>query len=81
MSALIYQLLFSILVMIQLNSKYIVSIKNYQLVGLYLSCIAVRCVKNRGEYFAELLYKAMKGLGTDDDQLIRVIITRSEVIN
>ncbi len=41
--------------------------------------VAVKSVKNRGEYFAELLYKAMKGLGTDDDQLMRIIITRSEV--
>jgi len=30
----------------------------------------------RAEYFADKLYKAMKGLGTDDDTLIRVITTR-----
>jgi len=30
----------------------------------------------RAHYFAETLYKAMKGLGTDDDTLIRVVSTR-----
>ncbi|XP_076670497.1 annexin B9 isoform X1 [Andrena cerasifolii] len=39
----------------------------------------VKCVKNRSGFFAEQLYKSMKGLGTDDDRLIRLVVTRSEV--
>lgn len=40
---------------------------------------AVKCAKSETEYFTELLYDAMKGAGTNDDRLIRIIITRSEV--
>ncbi|XP_023245595.1 annexin B9-like [Copidosoma floridanum] len=39
----------------------------------------VKCVKNRAGFFAELLYKSMKGIGTDDKSLIRLVVTRSEV--
>lgn len=39
----------------------------------------MKCVKNRSGFFAEQLYKSMKGLGTDDDRLIRLVVTRSEV--
>lgn len=39
----------------------------------------VRCVKNRAGFFAEQLYKSMKGLGTDDNRLIRLVVTRCEV--
>ena len=39
----------------------------------------VRCVHSRPMYFAEKLYKSMKGLGTDDNTLIRVVVSRSEV--
>lgn len=35
--------------------------------------------KDPPTYFAERLYKSMKGAGTDDSSLIRVIVTRSEV--
>ncbi|XP_065887191.1 annexin A7-like [Dysidea avara] len=38
----------------------------------------VRCVHSRPMYFAEKLYKSMKGLGTDDNTLIRVVVSRSE---
>ncbi|KYQ58727.1 Annexin-B11, partial [Trachymyrmex zeteki] len=39
----------------------------------------VKCVKNRAGFFAEQLYKSMKGIGTDDNRLIRLVVTRCEV--
>ncbi|XP_064383973.1 annexin A4-like [Halichondria panicea] len=39
----------------------------------------VKCVRDRSGYFAEALYKSMKGLGTDDRTLVRVVVTRCEV--
>ncbi|KAG7271636.1 hypothetical protein CRUP_012156 [Coryphaenoides rupestris] len=39
----------------------------------------VRSVKNQPSYFADRLYKAMKGLGTDDRALIRIMVSRCEV--
>lgn len=39
----------------------------------------LRCAKNPAKYFAKELHKAMKGLGTDDRTLIRVIVTRTEL--
>ncbi|XP_068126357.1 annexin A5 [Hyperolius riggenbachi] len=37
------------------------------------------CVRSVPSYFAYTLYQAMKGAGTDDDTLIRVMASRSEV--
>ncbi|KAM3864783.1 annexin A5b [Diretmus argenteus] len=39
----------------------------------------VKCARSVPAYFAETLYYAMKGAGTDDETLIRVMATRSEV--
>uniref|UniRef100_A0A8C5D2B7 Annexin n=1 Tax=Gadus morhua TaxID=8049 RepID=A0A8C5D2B7_GADMO len=39
----------------------------------------VRCARSVPAYFAETLYYSMKGAGTDDNTLIRVMATRSEV--
>ncbi|XP_072281171.1 annexin A7 isoform X2 [Pyxicephalus adspersus] len=39
----------------------------------------LQCAINRPAYFAERLYKSMKGAGTDDSTLIRIVTTRSEV--
>lgn len=39
----------------------------------------VSAVRSKPQYFAEKLYKSMKGAGTDDRTLIRVMVSRSEV--
>jgi annexin A7/11 len=39
----------------------------------------VRNARNQPQFFAERLYNSMKGLGTKDNQLIRVLVTRCEV--
>ncbi|KAF1466475.1 Annexin A7, partial [Pygoscelis antarcticus] len=41
--------------------------------------VAVQCALNRPAFFAERLYYSMKGAGTDDSTLIRIIVTRSEI--
>lgn len=44
------------------------------------ACLAiVKSARNRPAYYAEELYKAMKGLGTNDETLIRLLVSRSEV--
>jgi len=39
----------------------------------------VQCARSKVDYFATRLYKSMKGAGTDDPTLIRVIVSRSEI--
>ncbi|XP_025951902.1 annexin A5 isoform X2 [Dromaius novaehollandiae] len=39
----------------------------------------VKCIRSIPAYFAETLYYSMKGAGTDDETLIRVMVSRSEI--
>lgn len=39
----------------------------------------LQCTTNKAEFFASRLHKSMAGIGTDDKQLIRSIVTRCEV--
>ena len=41
--------------------------------------LLVLSARNRPEYFADRLYSSMKGMGTNDSKLIRVVASRSEV--
>ncbi|XP_056146262.1 annexin A4 [Lampris incognitus] len=39
----------------------------------------VKCMRNKPAFFAERLYKSMKGLGTTDTVLIRIMVSRAEI--
>ncbi|XP_076614620.1 annexin A4 [Chaetodon auriga] len=39
----------------------------------------VKCIRNKPAFFAERLYKSMKGLGTTDSVLVRIMVARAEI--
>ncbi|XP_033629438.1 double zinc ribbon and ankyrin repeat-containing protein 1-like isoform X1 [Asterias rubens] len=39
----------------------------------------VRCVRNKHKFFSDRLHKCMKGAGTDDNTLMRIVVSRCEV--
>ena len=40
---------------------------------------AVECIRDDIGFYARSLYDSMHGLGTNDDKLVRVIVSRSEI--
>ena len=47
---------------------------------IFLRCFSfiVKFIKNKHKFFAEVLYKSMKGLGTHDRKLMHTCISRCE---
>lgn len=41
--------------------------------------VAVQCADNKAEYFAKRLHKSMVGLGTRENDLTRVLVSRCEI--
>ena len=58
------------------KKKLFLNIGIIRLIGFW---ILVKSIKNRNAYFAERLRESMSGAGTDDSDLIRIIVTRCEV--
>ena len=53
-------------------------IKLFLLSSVSVVYLAVRVIREKPGYFAQKMQKAMKGLGTDDQALVRIIVSRSE---
>lgn len=61
-------------------SKLVWNVYNYQMIlNNIFVYFPVKVMHNPVSYFAEKLNESMKGSETDDDTLIRIIISRSEV--
>lgn len=39
----------------------------------------VKCVEDKSAFFADRLRKSMAGMGTNDNDLIRIVVSRCEV--
>ena len=39
----------------------------------------MQCARNRAEFFAQRLHLCLRGLGTKDRNLIRIIVTRCDI--
>ena len=53
---------------------------NQEITFFFFFFFSVQCSRNPSEYFADRLWKSMKGAGTDDATLIRIVVSRSEVV-
>ena len=56
---------------------FIINIEVY--LGLNTLLFIDLSTQNRPAFFAQRLYEAMKGAGTDDNTLIRIIVSRCEI--
>ena len=69
--------------LITLKGKFLLHIYIEILVSSHVKkiniCISVRCIKHKFNHFARQLQKTMKGIGTDDDALVRVVVSRCEI--
>ncbi|XP_043695977.1 annexin D5 [Telopea speciosissima] len=45
----------------------------------YALLTILQCAENPAKYFTKVLHKAMKGMGTDERTLTRVVVTRTEI--
>lgn len=51
----------------------------YISIGFLNNGFLVKSIRNRVGFFAERLRESMKGIGTKDKDLIRILVTRSEI--
>ncbi|KAL5252105.1 hypothetical protein ACHWQZ_G015044 [Mnemiopsis leidyi] len=65
----------------RLYNRKVVDVVHEEFSGVLKELIStyIECVISRQEFFANQMYEAMRGLGTDDDRLIRNIVARCEV--
>lgn len=65
---------------VQLDDKGLKKRIKKEMSGKLEKCLVtiVKCALNRPEYIAELLHDSMSGMGTKDEDLIRLVVTESE---
>lgn len=59
-----------------LSSQIMFNVVIIYIIILSYQFVLVKCARDKTAYFAERLHKAMRGLGTNDSTLIRIIVAR-----